>query len=421
MTIKITHPTGIVNGTVQLSGSKSISNRALLIRSLCLEPFEITNLSDSDDTLTMERLLHSDNDILDAHHAGTTFRFMTAKLAIHTHKKVLLTGSERMKERPIGPLVNALNSLGANIEYAGQVGYPPLNIFPPRATWKSEISLHSDLSSQYISALLMIAPTLPSGLKINLIGEIVSRPYIEMTLAMMSYFGVLFTWYDQTITISHQPYSAKSFFVESDWSSASYHYSIMALAISGQIRIKGLAAESMQADAFIAEISNSFGVKTIYGDREVIISKSERIVAPFFEYDFLKCPDITQTVSVLIGGLGILGLFSGLQTLHIKETDRILALKTELAKFGVHLSKLPPQFTKKTIDYYQQEGKFSLLDPDKDPIIETYSDHRMAMSFAPIGLILSVFINNPNVVSKSYPNYWKDLSLLGFEISTQTP
>ncbi|MFZ1750754.1 MAG: 3-phosphoshikimate 1-carboxyvinyltransferase [Saprospiraceae bacterium] len=415
--IQISHPNGILDGEIKLSGSKSISNRALLIRALCNGSFPIHNLSDSDDTVTLENLLMSRADVLDAHHAGTTFRFLTAYLSLKDGDQVL-TGSDRMKQRPIKALVDALNYLGANITYLENEGYPPLKISTPRSSWKSEISLPADISSQYISALLMIAPSLPDGLILHLQGEIVSRPYIEMTLDIMSYFGIKSDWEGSTINISHQAYTPRAFFVEADWSAASYYYTMAGLSTQADIRLIGLHADSLQGDADIVNMSQKFGIETTYGDHQIRIIKKENAIAPsVFEYDFIKVPDIAQSISVLCSGLGINGLFTGLQTLRIKETDRISALQTEHQKMNVFISKLPQKFSKKSsIEYYMQEGRAEVI-VEKAPSIDTYHDHRMAMAFAPLGLVFPICINDPEVVSKSYPGYWRDLISLGFEIS----
>lgn len=409
-----------IKGEITLSGSKSISNRALLIRALCSECFEILNLSDSDDTVTMENLLNSNSDVLDAHHAGTTFRFLTAYLSTQDGTQVL-TGSERMQQRPIKALVDALNFLGADITYTKNEGYPPLKISSSKTVWKNDITLPANISSQYITALLLIAPTLPDGLIIRLEGEIVSKPYIEMTLGMMDYFGVkvIVDWQNQMISISHQAYLAKDFFVEADWSAASYYYIIAGLSKSADIVLHGLQDDSLQGDAAIAQIGRKFGVETVFGNKSIRIIKDEKANIPeFFEYDFIKEPDIAQSVSVLCAGLGVNALFTGLQTLRIKETDRIAALQNELQKVGVFISKMPAKFSKKTgVEYYMQEGK-AIFDQDDGAFFETYNDHRMAMAFAPLSLLGSVEVQDPNVISKSYPNYWKDLIKLGFQIET---
>jgi len=406
-----------IKGKITLSGSKSISNRVLLIRALCKDKFEIKNLSDSDDTITLEKLLSDNGDILDAHHAGTTFRFLTAYFSVIEGTRIL-TGSERMKQRPIKALVDALNKLGANISYLENEGFPPLKISSPASEWKKEITLPADISSQYISALLLIAPTLPNGLTLLLEGEIVSRPYIEMTIAIMGYFGIKIEWVGQSIKIEPQSYKARDYFVEADWSAASYYYVIAGLSDSAAITLCGLQQQSIQGDANICKIGEKFGIKTVYGENEVKLIKSKDTAIPgHFEYNFIKEPDIAQSISVLCAGLGVSGLFSGLQTLSIKETDRIAALQSEHAKMNVFITKMPSRFSSKTgVEYYMQEGISSAIN-NVIPEIDTYNDHRMAMSFAPLALKFPICINDPMVVSKSYPAFWNDLKTLGFQLT----
>jgi 3-phosphoshikimate 1-carboxyvinyltransferase len=404
-----------VSGTIRLPGSKSISNRALIIRALCHENFEISNLSDSDDTRILNALLHSGEEVLDAHHAGTTFRFLTAYLAL-TGRNTILTGSERMKQRPIGPLVDALRSLGASIDYMENDGFPPIKINRPTSQPPSVVRLNAGISSQYISALLMVAPTLPDGLEILLEGDAVSWPYIEMTLQMMEYFGIKTDRKDNSIRVQHQHYQARDFFVESDWSAASYFYIIAGLSKSATITLEGLNEHSLQGDAAIARLSEKFGIETEYIDHKIVIRKVSGVRdTSFFENDFIQQPDIAQSISVLAAGHGTHTVYSGLQTLKIKETDRIAALQRELAKFGVYLSPVPERLSGKSgKSYYLQEGK--AMSPDNDECIATYNDHRMAMAFAPLALKFPVCIADPEVVSKSYPGFWDDLKKLGFII-----
>ncbi|MFT4534089.1 MAG: 3-phosphoshikimate 1-carboxyvinyltransferase [Saprospiraceae bacterium] len=401
-------------GTIKLSGSKSISNRVLIIQALCEGSFEILNLSDSDDTKTLQALLSSDSYELDAHHAGTTFRFLTSYLATRTGENIL-TGSERMKERPIQALSDALIKMGADISYLNNEGYPPLKISAPTKRLDRKISVSADISSQYISSLLLVAPTLPNGLEITMLGDLVSRPYLEMTLKIMEYFGVSYTWNDHTITVASQKYKARDFFVEADWSAASYYYIIAAFAQVVDISLTGLQNDSLQGDSAIALIGNSFGLHTDYIDNSIRITKSGNSPEDFFEYDFLKCPDIAQSVSTMAAGAGVSALFTGLQTLRIKETDRIAALQTELAKVHIWLSKLPAKFSKKSdLEYYMQEGN---IDGDEmAPTFATYKDHRMAMAFGPLAQLFTIEIEDHMVVTKSYPGYWEDLKSLGFEV-----
>lgn len=409
--VLISHPTRQITGQINLSGSKSISNRVLIIQALCESKFEIENLSSSQDTETMRRLLASKDLEQNAGHAGTTYRFLTAYYAL-TGREVYLSGSERMHQRPIAPLVDALRSLGADIRYGDQEGYPPLQI--KKANIKGDkVKLAADVSSQFISALLLVAPSLPNGLQIELESEPISRPYIEMTLSIMTYFGIEYNWSELTINIEPQKYKAKDYYVESDWSSASYLYAIAAIAESANLEISGLTNQKLQGDSAIVNIMKSFGVHTQFKEKAIIIHK-EQVMTPFFEYDFISQPDIAQTISVVAAAKGTSLLMSGLQTLKIKETDRIAALKAELSKFSTSLMKMPTKFAAKTgIEYYMQEGKATT---DIVPSIHTYDDHRMAMAFTPLALLYPIEIQNPEVVKKSYPSFWEDMIKLGFEV-----
>ncbi len=415
-TFTISCPIKDIKGEITLSGSKSISNRVLLIRALSGNNFDIINLSDSDDTVCMHHLLLSNESTMDAHHAGTTFRFLTAFLATKPGSQTL-TGSPRMKQRPVKALVDALNELGAHIEYLENEGYPPLKINSPKGIWKNEISLPASISSQFITALLLIGPVLPQGLTIHLEGDIVSRPYIEMTIGIMSDFGVNVTWEGQTLCVAHQKYVPKTYHVEADWSAASYYYEISGLSHSAEIILSGLHKNSFQGDAAVVEIGSKLGIETIFGEHKITLIKKEGVLFPKnIEYNFINVPDIAQSISVLCAGIGCNVLFSGLQTLKIKETDRIAALKKEHSKMNVALNKMPDRFSSKTgVEYYLQEGQSQC--GEEIPSIETYNDHRMAMCFAPLGLLFPIRINDPTVVSKSYPGFWKDLSSLGFLIN----
>jgi 3-phosphoshikimate 1-carboxyvinyltransferase len=414
--LKVVATSKIIEGEIELSGSKSISNRVLLLQALCEDKFNIMNLSDSDDTVTMQKLIESSESVLDAHHAGTTFRFMTAYLSTKegTH---ILTGSERMKERPIKVLVDALIELGAKIEYMEKEGYPPLKIYSPRSEFKDKITLPANISSQYISAIMMIAPTLANGLTIQLDGEIVSKPYIDMTQRIMEDFGVEVVWKGNQINIEHQKYKAKDYHIEADWSAASYYYIIAGLSDQCDITLKGLHQNSIQGDATVAEIGKIFNIETIFDQHQITLrrTKADKKLT-VFEYNFLNVPDIAQSLALLCAGKGISGLFSGMQTLRIKETDRIAALQQELSKVGVYLNKMPEKFSKKTgIEYYMLEGEASNI--DELVAFDTYNDHRMAMAFAPLALRFPIIINDAAVVTKSYPNFWKDIQKIGFQVT----
>ena len=411
--IIISHPSQRIEGEIALGGSKSITNRAYIIRALCNHDFEITNASQSDDSRSLLQLLTQKQGVLDAGHAGTTFRFLTAYLAFKEGSQVL-TGSSRMLQRPIGPLVDALRQLGANITYLEKEGYPPIRIDEVRRQSNNSVVLPADISSQFISALLMIGPTLPDGLEIQLTGELVSEPYLRMTVDMMAVFGVEVQWENNRLLVPPQTYQARPYVVEADWSSASYYFAMAALAKRAKIVLKGLFLPSIQGDSGIANIAENFGVKTTVDDEgSLIIEKQEDKAPGLFEYDFVQQPDIAQTVFALCAGLGTAGLFAGLQTLRIKETDRIAAMQQELAKAGVLLSKVPSRFHKNSEDeLYMQEGKAHFNDI---PVFETYHDHRMAMALAPLALLHEIVIRDASVVSKSYPQFWSDINSLGFE------
>jgi len=414
MTYKLSKPTRHLQGDIHLDGSKSISNRALLIRALCGEHFDIKHISTSKDTQLMQQLLASDAEVLDAGAAGTTFRFLTAYLATQEGSRTL-TGTERMKERPIRLLVDALRKLGANIEYLENEGYPPLRIYSPNGLGaNNQLSIPADTSSQYLSALLMIAPTLPNGIELELVGNPVSRPYLEMTLRMMAYFGIGHGWEGDVIKVQPGRYQPRPFAVEADWSAASYYYAMAAFSDRCDLRLHGLFQESMQGDSVLAGMMQAFGVESLFHKGTVHLSKLPGKKS-FFEWDFLPCPDVAQTLAVVCGGLGVHGLFSGLETLRIKEADRIAALQTELAKVQVFLSKLPDRFAKKSDkEFFMVEGKAVV---EGSPLFHTYEDHRMAMAFAPLAMLGDIMIEEPGVVEKSYPGFWEDLRTLGFEVA----
>ena len=413
--LRLSRPNREIKGEITLAGSKSISNRALIIQALCDDTFTIHRLANAKDTVTLQALLSSNDTVRDTGAAGTTFRFLTAYLCTQSGVQEL-TGSERMKQRPIGVLVDALRKLGAKIEYLEQEGYPPVQI--GEATdfgHQAEIQIPASTSSQYITALLLLGPTLPHGLTLHLAGKIVSRPYIEMTLGLMAHFGIEHQWNDNTIRIEAQPYQAKDFTVEADWSAASYYYSLAALSTTCELQLNGLFADSFQGDAILQEMYTAFGVQTTFNERGLRLEKAADAVPPtIFEYDFLECPDVAQTLAVTCAGLGTQGLYTGLETLRIKETDRIAALQTELGKLQTFLSKLPPKFSKKEgKEYFLQEGQAQW---DTAPTFATYEDHRMAMAFAPLAMIAPIQVAEPLVVEKSYPDFWRDLEKLAFNV-----
>ncbi len=419
MTHTISKPVRSIRGAIELASSKSISNRILIIRALSEAPFAIHRLANAKDTQLLNALLESNAPVRDAGAAGTTFRFLTAWLSLQEGEQVL-TGTERMKQRPIGALVDALRAIGADIQYVEKEGYPPLRIGAPTGMGKTrELTVPANISSQYISALLLIAPALPDGLKLTLDGEIVSRPYIEMTLNLMAAFGVTHHWEGNVIDVKAQTYRDQTaglgFTIEADWSAASYYYAMAAISDEADLFLGGLYENSLQGDAVLSDIMRKFGVQTHFEADGIRLVKAAGTTPPaFFEYDFVKCPDIAQTLAVVCAALGTQGLFTGLDTLRIKETDRIAALQTELQKTGVYLSKMPPRFSKKTEkEYYMIEGKSELT---STPVFDTYEDHRMAMAFAPLAMLGPIAVAEAGVVEKSYPDFWEDLQGIGFVV-----
>ena len=388
---------------IPLPASKSESNRALIIQALTSPRFELHNLASARDTQTMIRLLASEGHVLDVIDAGTTMRFLTAYFSA-VGRDQILTGTPRMCKRPIGLLVDALRSLGAEIEYWKQDGFPPLHIISKGEGIKGgKVSLPGNVSSQFISALLMIGPVLAGGLEIQLEGDITSRPYIEMTLGMMAYFGVQAEWEGHAIHVPHKPYVGKSYTIESDWSGASYWYSMAALSESSELKIAGLRNPSRQGDSKVAELMEHFGVFTEFGPEGVTLTKKPITDFQEIAIDFTDFPDLAQTLAVVSAATGKPLVLSGLHTLRIKETDRIAALQAELAKFQVSM--------KSTDDiHFRVKGDFT----PTQSFIDTYEDHRMAMAFAPLALKQDqLWIKDPDVVRKSYPEFWKHLNLVG--------
>lgn len=398
-------PTSIA-GTITLNGSKSISNRILMIQAISGEEFSIEGLSNARDTQLMQGLLQNvDNPIMDAREAGTVYRFMTAYLAWRGHNQVLM-GTKRMCERPIGLLADALNELGANIHYVGKVGYPPLQMKAHDPTgWQSRIHIGAHISSQFISALLLIAPVLPNGIEMILEGKIISRPYIRMTLRLMEEMGIVSLWHNDVIKVPPQSYEPHSFVVEADWSAASYYYSIAALSEQATLQLNGLHQQSVQGDAVLVDMMRVFGVETTFNEAGIELTKLEQVKLPkHFTYDFSNCPDLAQTIAVLCAGLNLSARLEGLETLTIKETDRIAALKTELEKMGCII-----EATTNSLSILK-----GITDTNQDVQINTYDDHRMAMAFAPLRLLVDrLEVDDPFVVRKSYPDFWKDLASIG--------
>ena len=392
---------------IKITGSKSETNRLLLLQAL-YSNIVIENASNSDDSEVMVAALATVDPIIDVHHAGTAMRFLTAFFATQENRTVVLTGSSRMKERPIKLLVDALKQLGATIEYLENDGFPPIKITGKQLTI-AKVSLPANVSSQYISALLLIAPSLQNGLELTLTGEITSIPYINMTLKLLQEIGVETSFSENVIEVKpkSQLPIPQTLIVESDWSSASYYYSILALSKTGtQIELSNFKENSLQGDAVLATIYQQLGVETHFDKGKITLVKNHNPINSNLILDLNSAPDIAQTIAVTAFGLGIGCQLTGLHTLKIKETDRLEALQIELSKLGAYISV--------TNDSLQIESS-SAIHPNQN--IATYNDHRMAMAFAPLALKTDINIQNAEVVSKSYPNFWNDLKLLGFEIS----
>jgi 3-phosphoshikimate 1-carboxyvinyltransferase len=398
--LRLTQKTEFQRVTIPLPSSKSESNRALVIDALTAGKNTLTNLAEARDTQTMIRLLQTNPAVFDVLDAGTTMRFLTAFVAVTNQQKVM-TGTPRMCQRPIGILVDALRSLGAEIHYLGTEGYPPLAVQGLARQLTEKIQIRGDVSSQYISAILMIAPLLPLGLKLELEGKVGSRTYIEMTLELMAQFGIVYSWEGNTIQIQPQSYQPSHFAVESDWSGASYWFSLLACADSGSFFLKGLKEKSLQGDAAIVEIMAHLGIRSTFQEGGLLLEK--QVVTGLKSWDFTHCPDLAQTVAVTCAILGQNALFTGLESLRIKETDRILALQQELAKFHAELREISP-------DTFQVIPSVTM---PRRVQIHTYEDHRMAMAFMPLVTKTELWIEDPEVVNKSYPSFWKQVDQAG--------
>lgn len=405
MRYRLSAPSAI-KATIQLPASKSISNRALIINALAESNCIPDNLSDCDDTRVMIKALTQDEETIDIMAAGTAMRFLTAYLSVTPGERII-TGTTRMQQRPIQILVNALRELGAEINYINNEGFPPLRIKSTELKG-NEITLKGNVSSQYISALLMIAPALKNGIVLHLSGEIISRPYINLTLQLMQDFGAKAAWTSSdSISVAPQPYTSIPFTVESDWSAASYWYQIAALSPKTEIELLGLFRNSYQGDSRGAEVFSRLGITTEFTTKGVKLKKTGK-TPKRLEEDFIDIPDLAQTFVVTCALMNIPFRFTGLQSLKIKETDRIAALRNELKKLG----------------YLIEEENDSVLmwngercEPEETPVIATYEDHRMAMAFAPAIICHPTMqIADPQVVTKSYPGYWKDLKQAGFQI-----
>ncbi len=392
---KLAHHTGSISGEINVSGSKSESNRLLILQSLFTN-LSLKNLSNSDDTKYLAKALKSNENVVDISHAGTAMRFLTAYFSVKEGREVMLTGSSRMQNRPISILVDALRSLGADICYEKKEGYPPLRIKGKQLN-QAHVRINGNVSSQYISALLLMAPGLKKGLEVELLGKVTSVPYINMTLALLGDLDIAHTWKDNLIRIEPK-YSIKDtvITVESDWSSASYFYSLVALSENGKVTLSSYKKNSLQGDSSLVKIYENFGVRTYFENDTITLVKEKTRLVPL-ELDLSDSPDLAQTIAVTCFGLKMACDLTGLHTLKIKETDRLVALQQELEKLGADIS-----VTDKSL--HLKAGSTI----NKDILIKTYDDHRMAMAFAPLALKVPIQIDDAEVVSKSYTDFWAD-------------
>lgn len=392
-------------GEIKITGSKSETNRLLILKEL-FKKISLSNISNSDDSNVMQKALNSDDSIIDIGHAGTAMRFLTSFYAISDGREIVLTGSDRMKERPIKILVDALNELGANINYTGHKGYPPLKIKGKNITG-GEIILPSNISSQYLTSLLLIGPRLKNGLKIKLSGQITSYPYVKLTLEFLKRIGVDLEVNRDFIFVKNiTDIKEKNIKIESDWSSASYFFSAVALSRSSNLKLSFFSTDSLQGDSILVKLYKKLGVVSKIKNGNLLLSKIPKFQKPnFINLNLNDTPDLAQTIAVTCLGLKINCQLNGLHTLKIKETDRLVALKNEISKFGASV--------KITNDSLHLIAKKNLK---HDVEIDTYNDHRMAMAFAPLALKNNIKIKNEKVVTKSYPAFWEDLQSIGFQV-----
>lgn len=390
---------------IAVTGSKSETNRLLLLQAL-FPNITLANTSNSDDSEVMQKALKGNDEIVDIHHAGTAMRFLTAYFAVNEGREVVLTGSPRMKERPIKVLVETLQQLGAQISYENEEGYPPIRIKGQKIT-NNKVSIPANVSSQYISALLLVAPKLENGIELTLVGEITSIPYIKMTLALLNDLQIQTSFEGNVIKVYPKPEVApKVMTVESDWSSASYFFSLVALSDTATIALSSYKGTSLQGDSALVEIYAKIGVETHFEENKMTLTKIKNFNFEDVKFDLNNTPDIAQTIVVTCLGLGIGCHLTGLHTLKIKETDRLEALRIEMTKLGANIKVTNDSLTLAASNHINSNVS-----------IATYNDHRMAMAFAPLALKVPIIIDNAEVVSKSYPDFWEDLKTLGFKIS----
>lgn len=403
--LSISHPTRKLQGSIKLPGSKSESNRALILHALTDNRLQIENLSEARDTQNLIKILASTEVTADVIDAGTSMRFLPAYYAARNEHKIV-TGSERMRQRPIAPLVDALTQIGFDVRYADKEGFAPVEILPIKSfdNLFNEVDIPGNISSQFITALLLIAPFLPEGLTIHFTTKLTSAPYVDMTLQMLKHFGVKYTWQGNTITVEHSTLEDDTYTVGADWSAASYWYSMAFLADEADLFLEDLKNNWIQGDRVVADWMKRFSVSTDFNQGGAVIKNIHAPYPTVMKLDYEDNPDLAQTFAAMFAAKNIAATFTGLDSLKIKETDRIAALQKEVHKCGFKFDYSSEFF------FYQLRGKFVLPNAP----ITTYNDHRMAMSFAPLALLGEIQIANPEVVEKSYPGFWKDLETVGF-------
>ena len=403
--ISVLHPSRVIKVGLSLTGSKSITNRLLILRNI-YPSLTIKNKSKSEDSVVLENALKSSSNVKDINHAGTAMRFLTAFYSILEDKEIIIKGSKRMHERPIYPLIDCLKLMGADISYLEKDGFPPIKIKGKKLNFK-KVEISSNISSQFISAILLVAPKLVGGLVIELKGELISKPYVKMTLSLLNNLGIKTSFEGKLIKVANlEKIQEKCINVESDWSSASYWYSIVAFSKSAEVRLNNFYKKSIQGDSVLVKYYKELGVDTKFVENKIILTKIKDFTPPkHLTLNLVDSPDLAQTIAVTCFGLKIHCFLDGLQTLNIKETKRLNALKNELTKLGANV-----QVTESSLKIFEAQKL------KKNIIINTYHDHRMAMSFAPLSLKIPISIENPNVVVKSYPGFWDDLKKAGFII-----